>query len=338
MSARGVEQGKGAAREGSRGFAMLHGLRRRPVLAAAAKTSSIHPFGAHRRPLAALLLALTLAACTDGKQEKAAAAAPSPYLAMARGQVDVEGGLVRIVAPRDGRLDEVRVEDGDVVKAGQVLAVIDSRQAKIALGAAEARLAQAEAQVGVLKAKLPQAQQQAQRIGEAAGAGAATGQSADDATAALAVLKAEIVAAEAAVKLAHQSVDEAHAELDARTLKAPVAGRVVRRAAHVGDVVSVQLATELFQLLPDRPRIVRAELNEAYVDLVKPGMQAEVVRDSDQGQAVPARVLRVGEVFGPSKLTDDPVERAGAHDVECVLQLDGGEFRIGQRVLVRFKR
>jgi hypothetical protein len=67
-------------------------------------------------------------------------------------------------------------------------------------------------------------------------------------------------------------------------------------------------------------------------------MQAEIVRDSDQGKAWPARVLRVGEVFGPSRLTDDPVERAGAHDVECVLALEGGDFRIGQRVLVRFRR
>jgi hypothetical protein len=49
-------------------------------------------------------------------------------------------------------------------------------------------------------------------------------------------------------------------------------------------------------------------------------------------------VLRVGDVFGPSRLTDDPVERAGAHDVECVLQLDRSDFRIGQRVPVRFKR
>lgn len=337
MSAARVERGGGVARDASLGFVMLHGLRREPVLSAAAKTSSIHPFGAQRRSLAASLLALVLAACADGKQEQAAAA-PGPYLAMARGQVDVEGGLVRVVAPRDGRLDEVRAEDGEAVKAGQVLAVIDSRQAKIALGAAQARLAQAEAQLGVLKAKLPQAQQQAQRIGEAAGAGAATGQSADDAATALAVLKAELVAAEAAIKLARQNVEEAQAELDARTLEAPAAGRIVRRAAHVGDVVSAQAATELFQLLPERPRIVRAELNEAYVDLVEPGMQAEVVRDSDQGQAVPARVLRVGVVFGPSKLADDPVARAGAHDVECVLQLDGGQFRIGQRVLVRFKR
>ena len=73
-------------------------------------------------------------------------------------------------------------------------------------------------------------------------------------------------------------------------------------------------------------------------DLVKPGMQAEVVRESGAGAPVPAEVLRVGEVFGPSRLTDDPIERAGVHDVDCVLKLSGGDFRIGQRVLVRFKR
>ncbi len=296
-----------------------------------------------RTAFLALALAIAAAGCSDGRRESAAAtAAPAvadnAYLAMARGQVDVEGGLVRIVAARDGRIDELRVEDGDAVTQGEVLAVIDPRQARIAVAAAEARLAQAEAQVGVLKAKLPQAQQQTDRLREAAGAGAATGQSADDAGSLLAVLKAEIIAADAAVRVARQQVAEAQAEVDARTIASPVSGRVVRRSVHVGDMVSAQAGTELFQLLPDRPRIVRAELNEAYVDLVKPGMVAEVVRDSDQGQPVSARVLRVGEVFGPSRLTDDPLERAGANDVECVLQLDDASLRIGQRVMVRFRR
>ncbi|MFI4970766.1 MAG: efflux RND transporter periplasmic adaptor subunit, partial [Lysobacterales bacterium] len=286
-------------------------------------------------PLAMLALAGLLGACSDASQHGAAAtpATASPYLAMARGQVDVEGGLVRVVAPRDGRIDKVDVEDGDSVKQGDVLALLDQRAAQVGVGIADATLDQAGAQVRVLKARLPQAQLQAQRVGEAAGAGAASGQSADDARAALAVLDAEIGAAAAAVKVARAHLDEAQVELDARTIKAPVAGRVVRRSVHDGDMVSAQSATELFQLLPDRPRIVRAELNEAYVDRIKPGMQAEVVRDTDQGKTWPARVLRIGEVFGPSRLTDDPVERAGAHDVECVLALDGADLRIGQRVL-----
>ncbi|MEP7041713.1 MAG: HlyD family efflux transporter periplasmic adaptor subunit [Dokdonella sp.] len=300
----------------------------------------IVPRAPRRLCIVGLVLTVALSACSDAADpgKGKSAAATSPYVAMARGQVDVEGGLIRIGAARDGRIDAVKVEDGDVVKQGDVLALLDQRQAQVGVGVAEANLAQAQAQVGVLKAKLAPTEQQSKRLGEAAGAGAATGQSADDATAALSVLRAEVPAAEAAVKVARQHVDEARLEVEARTIIAPAAGRIVRRSAHVGDVVSAQSGGELFQLLPERTRIVRAELNEAYVDLVKPGMQAEVVRDSDQGTPVIARVLRVGEVFGPSRLTDDPVERAGAHDVECVLQLDGGDFRIGQRVLVRFRR
>lgn len=292
--------------------------------------------------LIAMMSVAALAGLASCSSERDANAGPLPppgtYLAMARGQVDVEGGLVRVLAARDGRVEEVRVEDGDIVKQGDVLARLEQRPARIALGIAEASLTQANAQVGVLKAKLAPLADQARRVAEAAGAGAASGQSADDAGTAVAVLKAEVAAAEATARVAHEHVEQARAELDERTIVAPTAGRIVRRSVHVGDAVSAQGGAELFQLLPDRPRIVRAELNEAYVDLVKPGMHAEVVRDSDQGTAVAAEVLRVGEVFGPSRLTDDPVERAGAHDVECVLRLDGGEFRIGQRVLVRFKK
>jgi len=294
---------------------------------------------ARRTASLALVLGLALAAgaCTNGESADAPAK-ESRYLAMARGEVDVEGGLVRVTAPSDGRIVEVDVEDGDEVKSGAVLAKLDARQAHSAVEVADAGRAEAEARVAVLKAKLPAAQDAAKRVGEAASAGAATGQSADESATTVAVLKAEIAAADAAVKVARAQLDAARTALGALTLAAPVAGRIVRRSVQVGDVVSTAAATELFRILPDRPRIVRAELNEAYVDRIKPGMRAEIVRDTDEGTAYPAKVLRVGEVFGPSRLTDDPVERAGAHDVTCVLALEGGEFRIGQRVLVRFTR
>ncbi len=289
-------------------------------------------------PLLLATLVCALGGCAQGdRSAQAKDAAPGAWLAIARGAIDVEGGLVRITAPRDGRVDSVRVEDGDAVKPGDVLATLDARQARIALAMAEAGLEQARAQLAVLKARMAPATQLAQRTKEAADAGAASGQSADEAATQLVVLKAEAGAAEAAVGVARARVNEAQVALDALTLHAPSAGRIVRRSVHVGDVVSAQAGSELFQLLPDRPRIVRAELNEAYVDRIKPGMRAEVVRDSGAGKPVPAEVLRVGEVFGPSRLTDDPIERAGVHDVDCVLRLDGGDFRIGQRVLVRFK-
>ncbi|HEY0232316.1 MAG TPA: biotin/lipoyl-binding protein, partial [Dokdonella sp.] len=133
-----------------------------------------------RLSIPGLVLAVALAGCSDATEQgkgKAAVAA-SPYIAMARGQVDVEGGLIRIVTARDGRIDAVKVEDGDTVRQGDVLALLDQRQAQVGVGIAEANLAQADAQVGVLKAKLAPTEQQSRRLVEAAGAGAATGQSA----------------------------------------------------------------------------------------------------------------------------------------------------------------
>lgn len=283
-------------------------------------------------------LAVVLAGCGQvGADAAAQGGVTGAWLAMARGEIDVEGGLVRITTPRDGRIDTVQAEDGDAVAQGAVLATLDQREARTALALAEAALRQARAQLEVARARLAPLGQLAQRTGEAAAAGATSAQAADEANTNLAVLKAEVAAAEAAVAMAHERVNEARSELELRVLRAPVAGRIVRRGVHVGDVVSVQGGAELFQLLPDRPRIVRAELNEAYVDKVNAGMQADVVRESGEGATVQAQVLRVGEVFGPSRLTDDPIERAGVHDVDCVLRLEGGDFRIGQRVLVKFR-
>jgi RND family efflux transporter MFP subunit len=311
------------------------------MLIARRSAAKTHSMTRHRRygRIAAIALAVAIAGCAKGNSEEKSATAPaSPYVAMARGQVDVEGGMIRVGALREGRVERVAVEEGDEVREGDVLAELDARQAKVAIQVADAEQAQAEAHVAVLRARLPQIRSQAHRTREAADAGAATGQSADETTTAVAVLEAEIAAADAAVKVARAHVEEARAELDARKIAAPVAGRIARRIVRVGDVVSPQSSDALFEILPQRPRIVRAELNESYVDKVKPGMEAEVVRDADSGAPVQARVLRIGDVFGPSRLADDPQERAGARDVECVLTLEGGDFRIGQRVLVRFRR
>ncbi|MES1153470.1 MAG: secretion protein HlyD, partial [Rhodanobacter sp.] len=99
----------------------------------------------------------------------------------------------------------------------------------------------------------------------------------------------------------------------------------------------------LFVLLPRKPRIVRAELNDSFVGVIQPGMPAEVVADSGGDHARwSAHVLRVGQVYGPATLENDPQVRANARTVECVLALDQPDsdqtrnLRIGQRVTVRF--
>lgn len=289
-----------------------------------------------------------LAACSGGEHvappiSSASNAAQSPWLAIARGQVDVEGGLVRVTAIRDGMISAVAAQAGDNVQAGQVLAQLDPRAAQIDVAGAKAQTEQARAQLAELEVKLREAQQRAPRLAAAAKAGAATGDAADEARNVVAALRAQGNAAQAALDAARQRTAAAKFDLDARSLLAPVAGTVVRRDAQVGQTVSAASGTPLFELLPDRPRIVRAQLDADDADKIALGMRAQVVRDSGDGPTYTAKVLRVGEVLGTATLSEDPLQRVASREVDCVLQLEPSSdpakpppLRIGQRVLVRF--
>jgi len=103
----------------------------------------------------------------------------------------VEGDDSAIAAKVAGRILEIRVREGDEMKAGDVIAVLDDRQvqsrhdqAQAALTAAEARIASARAQVAVLEEQLKQTQ-------------LAFGQSENDSQGRVAQAEADLTAAEA---------------------------------------------------------------------------------------------------------------------------------------------
>jgi RND family efflux transporter MFP subunit len=293
-------------------------------------------------PLLALALASSLlAACSQnnaGKNAATTAAVPA-YAAVARGRVDIEGGMLKLSMPRDGIVAEIKVREGDRVHKGQVLAVLDTRPAQLAVSGAEAELKQAQAQGKVLEVRLKAAQQRASRLATAAAAGAGDGQSADDAKDAAQQLQGEFDNARASEAMASQKLDAARYELAQRTLVAPLDGQIVERDVQPGAAVSPQ-GGPAFVLLPEQPRIVRAELNESFVGAVHVGMSAQVMDDSGSGAPMlGAHVQRIGTVFGPSALEEDPLIRANTRTVECVLVFDQPpppSLRIGQRVIVQF--
>ena len=285
----------------------------------------------------ALAASALLAACNHAPPPAPAAAnaESGKFVAIARGRVDVEGGLVHLAAPREGVVAKVAGNIGDAVKAGDVLLALDTTQAEIARDAAKAELAAANAQVQLLRAKLDAVKTRAARAEEAAKAGAASDQSADDARQALTELNAEIAVALAGVDGATQKVKQADYEVAVRSLRAPVAGKIVTRTTRVGDAVSPANA-DLIELLPDTPKIVRAELNESFVGKVAAGMRAEVRSEAEPEKTYAAKIARIGEVFGPSKLIDNAQEATDARDVECIVELDGDTpLKVGTRVQVR---
>lgn len=282
----------------------------------------------------ALLILGALQGCSPHAEERTAAPAASPYVAVARGRVDVEGGLLNLAAPVTGIVASVKVKEGEHVNKGALVATLDPRGATLALDAAKAVLEQARARVKLDDVRLQAARAQGKRLSAAAAAGVADGQSADQAHAGSAALAAQRAIDEAAVNEAQQGVARARFALAQHRVVAPLNGDVVRVAAQPGMAATPEGAS-LVTLLPDAPRIVRAELNESYADAVRPGMTAEVQTEDGRG-SWPARVERVAAVYGPSTLLDDPARRANARSLECVLTLDAPTpLRVGQRVMVR---
>jgi multidrug resistance efflux pump len=291
-----------------------------------------------RLPLALLAVSLMAACSHDNAPATSQANAPS-YIAVARGRIDIEGGLLKLNMPSEGIVDAVGAHEGDHVEKGQWLAQLSTEPAQLAVNAAQTEQQQANAQINSLNLRIKAAELRVRRLRDAAKAGAGDMQSADDAQESLQQLQGELDNAHASAAMAAQKISGARYQLGLRALRAPIGGQIVQRMVQPGASVSPS-SGPLFVLLPDQPRIVRAELNESFVDVVHVGMQAEVDDDSGSGMApLKAHVLRIGQVFGASALEDDPQVRANTRSVECVLVFDQAvptTLRIGQRVMVRF--
>jgi multidrug efflux pump subunit AcrA (membrane-fusion protein) len=272
-----------------------------------------------------------------------AAGTAGRVVAVARGSVEVPGGLFELLAPQDGLVDSVAVAEGAAVQRGQPLLQLGTEAARSDIATAQAELALARARQRAQGARLPAARQLAQRLAEAARAEAVDAQRADDAAQAVRELESLQPVATAEVALAAQKLTQAQAALRRLTLRAPIDGSVLRLQVQPGSRVSAQGGRALLVLLPARPLAVRAEVNEAFVGHVKVGMRATLHLDGDgaaeaqrAGTALPgARVVRIAPVFGSGRLDDDAQLRGGGRVVECFLEFDQPPaLRVGQSLRV----
>lgn len=285
---------------------------------------------------AALFVALApfLAGC--GPVDPADAAAPPVAFvgpaAIARCRIDVEGGVIRLAAQREGLIRAVTVEEGDRVVANQILARIDTRQAELRAAVTQAELEQARAAVTTERVRLAAAEREAQRRRDA-GANAVSRRQLDEADTEAAARRAQLATAMATATVAEKRAAEAQFEIEVRAIRAPVDGVISRRRARPGDGVTIQTVTELFQLVPDGPRIARCDLEEQFLKNVAMGRPATIVLESDESVRLPASVKRIGTVFGTPTPSGDPTARQDVRTVETVLSLpDNGPLLIGQRV------
>lgn len=268
---------------------------------------------------------------------KAAKAPPSPYAAIASGKADVEGGVIAVAARTAGIVREVYVQEGDMVKRGQVLARQEDDAPRLAAQTAAADLSQARAAIAATEVQLRTARREYARLQALQASNFVAGQRLDQARDNIAAAEATLEAQRASVEAAAARLAQARYQQELTIIRAPADGRIARRYANPGAGASTLNVSTMFDLEPAAPHIVRAEVTEAAVPVVTIGQRVELAAESDPAKVFKGQVIRRAAVFGARKLqSDDPSERTDDRVVEVVVSADGAPFLIGQRVLVKF--
>ncbi len=294
----------------------------------------------------AVLMLFVLAACDESAKSTRppsaadidALSASAGVIASAKGRVDIEGGVIRLAARRDGVIANVLVEEGAHVKAGQVLATLDDALAQRNLTLARSEIVQAEVASKQAELELRTAQREVAHLRPLAHEQNVPRQDFDRARDAHSAAEIAAQASHAAIATASARAAVAARDVEERQIVAPLDGQIIQRQARPGNGVSTLNVTPLFLFVPEVPRIVRAELEEQYLPVVTPGQTAEIVLEADASKRWRGRVLRIGKVVGQRTPSEDPAERQDNRVVEVVIALNDDTLLIGQRVIVRFHK
>ena len=242
---------------------------------------------------------------------------------IAFGNGRVEADEIDIAAKFGGRIAALLVDEGDTVRAGQVVAQMDTQDLEASLRKAEAQVLGAarmldEAKAGVeqQKAQVKLAQQQLVRATYLVGKGYATPevldqrrQQMDAASAALAAANARVGAAEQTLAAATRDVELDRINIADNSLVAPRDGRIQYRLANTLEVVGA--GGKVFTML---------DTGYVYMDLFLPtaeagrtvvGSDASIVLDAAPKAPIPAKVVFVS---GEAQFTPKQVETKAERD------------------------
>ncbi|HJV59721.1 MAG TPA: efflux RND transporter periplasmic adaptor subunit [Albitalea sp.] len=243
------------------------------------------------------------------------ATATAPAAGMAAGAVLQATGYVTarrqatVSTQITGTLTQVLIEEGDHVKAGQVLARLEDSALRASLNAAQANVQAAQAQVTQAQAQLAQAEGDARRQNELVASGMTTRQAAEQARTAVASAAALLEARRREADAARAQLAQAKVSYDFTFVRAPFSGVITEKAAQVGEIVSPLSAgggftrTGVGTIVDMDSLEVDVDVNEAYIGQVTPDMPAQAVLDAYPDWRIPAHVVAIVPAADRGKAT-----------------------------------
>jgi HlyD family secretion protein len=191
---------------------------------------------------------------------------------------------IEVKSKASGELFEVRVETGDVVRRGDLLALVDPRVPRATLRQAEADLELAKAQLEVAQSQLTRAEElfQTQSITE---------QEYESATLSAATGQASLVRAE-------RNVEDARIAFEDTDVRAPSNGVIIERNVEPGTVISSAMrevggGTVLLRMANLDTVQVRALVDETDIGKIQPGLDVTITVEAYPNRPFRGRVLKI---------------------------------------------
>lgn len=241
-------------------------------------------------------------------------------IAYGNGRLEVDP--IDIATKFAGRVLALRVDEGDKVKAGQVLAIMDTKSLEASLKKAESQveqvtkaIAEANALVAQAHTQVVLAEQQMERAETLLKNGWITRELFDQrrqqlkaAQAGELAANARVRAAEAIVSAAQHDVELYNVNIADNTLVAPRDGRIEYRLANVGEVLPA--GGRIFTLLDVGYVYMDIYLPTTVAGQIRIGADSRIVLDGYPGLPIPAKVTFIASQaqFTP-KMVETKTER-----------------------------
>lgn len=197
--------------------------------------------------------------------------------------------LVSVGAQVSGQVQSLKVDVGDRVTAGQLVAEIDSMPQQNTLKTRTAALTAALAQKKAKEASLYQAQLAYNRQQKMLKGDAASREDFEAAEANLKVLRAELDAMDAEIDQAKIAVDTAQIDLGYTKISSPINGIVVAIVTKEGQTVNANQTTPtIIKVANLEEMTIKVEVSEADVIRVQPGQKVYFSILGEPGSKYPA--------------------------------------------------
>jgi HlyD family secretion protein len=208
-----------------------------------------------------------------------------------------------------GKVVEVNVEEGMAVQQGKILARLDDATFRASLALAEAQVLAARRVARENEVRRDEAQVTFKRLTQLVKDGFATQADVDAAKATIDSNEARILMAREQVSVAERQVELEKTNLDNTIIRAPFSGVAISKDAQPGEMVSPVSAgggftrTGICTIVDMRSLEIEVDVNESYINRVKPDQGVTAVLDAYQDWQIPAHVITMVPTADRQKAT-----------------------------------